>query len=46
MFWLARKILIPVAAFAGGMYYQSTLGSDRCAEAGGAQRAGICWTSE
>ncbi|MDG1531275.1 MAG: hypothetical protein P8Q99_07965 [Paracoccaceae bacterium] len=35
MFWLTRKLLIPLAAFGLGMYVQSTLHADKCLDLGG-----------
>ena len=35
MFWLTRKLLIPLAAFLLGMYVQSSLQAEKCRELGG-----------
>jgi hypothetical protein len=42
MFWLFRKLLIPVAAFGCGMWVQYGLSQDACLDRGGAWYAGVC----
>jgi hypothetical protein len=42
MFWLMRKLLIPVAAFSCGMWVQAGLSRDACTAAAGDWSRGVC----
>jgi 1-acyl-sn-glycerol-3-phosphate acyltransferase len=42
MFWLLRKLLIPVATFGFGMALQLQIDTDRCHAAGGIWWEGVC----
>ena len=42
MFWLLRKIQIPVVAFGFGMWFQGDKAKDACLDRGGAISRGIC----
>lgn len=42
MFWLLRKLLIPIAAFGFGMAAQLQIDIDRCQAAEGVWWEGVC----
>ncbi|WIV50475.1 hypothetical protein QQG91_12475 [Marivivens sp. LCG002] len=42
MIWLFRKLLIPIAAFGCGMWYQHGLATQACLDAQGIWSAGVC----
>ncbi len=42
MLWLFRKLLIPAAAFACGMWVQFGLSGDACIKAHGYWERGVC----
>jgi hypothetical protein len=43
MFWIFRKIAIPLIAFIAGMLYQAGLDEDGCEGSRGVIAATLCW---
>lgn len=42
MFWLARKLLVPMTAFGLGMWYMADLSAKACTERGGEMKMRVC----
>lgn len=42
MFWIIRKIVVPAVALVFGYFAHAEIASEKCVEAGGQMKSGVC----